>query len=401
MNISFTSGSLNGFVLYAQIIAFFQMRINSRIELPVHVKSAYRAILMLYEIFNLQFFSNNDLSFCLLRSATVLDLMMFQYTTVFFAFLLVLFIMLVFRFCNIQPIKSFFRCRVNRLQSSMIHGLSAFLVLCFAKCAHVSTAVLSYGLIRGKGQKIVRTVVYLHGEYTWFSPAHLKYVVPSLTIGLVIVVIPLVILLSYPLCFKCLAAVKMRDKRCILALCKPIEKMKPFLDSFQGCYKDNCRFFSGLYFLYRILILLNYSLNLTYYFYIILEAQLILMLLINAIIQPYKKRNHNTIDSLLFANMAMINGISMFNYTQSFSPTVFSKNQHITFVVQEILMLMPITCIVLYYTSHAAMKCLRKIIRKEENNSASDLLDYCELPSSRSEEWPVRSSGTFRAYKTF
>ena len=261
LNVSFSSGSLNGFILYAQVIGFFQVKINSRIKIEHNLKCAHRAILMLYEIFNLQFFNANWFSFCLFKNATVLDLLVFQYSTVFFSFLLVLLILLVFRFCNLQRIKSVFRCRVNSMQSSMIHGLSAFLVLCFAKCAHVSTVVLSYGFIRGKGEKVVKAVVYIYGEYEFFSLDHIKYVVPSLIIGIVMVVIPLVILLSYPLCFRCLAALKVRDKRCILALCKPIEKMKPFLDSFQGCYRDNCRFFAGLYFLYRILILLNYSLN--------------------------------------------------------------------------------------------------------------------------------------------
>ena len=159
------------------------MRINNRIQLPRHIKNAYEAINMLYEIFNLQFFNITPLSFCLFKNATVLDLLIFQYTTVFFSFLLVLLILLVFKTCNFRPIKSFFRCRVHSLKASIIHGLSAFLVLCFAKCAHVSTVMLSSGLIQGKGEKVVKTVVYVYGEYDWFSLDHFKYVIPSIIIG--------------------------------------------------------------------------------------------------------------------------------------------------------------------------------------------------------------------------
>ena len=400
-NVSFTSGSLNGFILYAQVIGFFQMRINNRIELPWCIKNVYETIHMFYEIFNLQFFNINLLSFCIFKNATILDLLMFQYTTVFFSFLLVLLILLVFKTCNVRPIKSFFRCRVHSLKASIVHGLSAFLVLCFAKCAHVSTIVLSYGWIRGKGEKMVKTVVYVYGEYDWFSLDHFKYVIPSVIIGVVIVVIPLVILLSYPVCFKCLAALGVRERKCTLFLCKPIEKLVPFLDSFQGCFKDNCRFFAGLYFLYRILILLNNSLTLTYYFYILLEVQLILMLLVHGIVQPYKKRSHNLIDSLLFANMAIINGISMFNYSQSFSPQLFLNNLQVSFVIQEILMLLPLLCIVLYYALYPVAKRCLKLRLKRRENLVDDLLEYCELPSARSQKRPIKKSGTAAAYNTF
>ena len=397
MNVSFTSGALNGFLLYAQAILFFEIKINNRIELPGEVKFAYHLIHILLEVFNLNFFHIDEISFCLFESANTLDLIMFRYVTIFYSFFMVLFITLVLRACNFRPIKSFFGCRVYSVQSSMIHGLSAFLILCFAKCAHVSTVVLSYGLIWGRGGKVVKTVVHIYGEYEWLSLDHFKYVIPSLIIGIVIVIIPLVILLFYPLCFKCLSLMKLHDSRCTLFLCKPIEKTKPFLDSFQGCYKDNCRFFAGLYFLYRVLILLNHSLKSKSYFYIILEVQLILMLLIHAVAQPYKERSHNVIDSLLFSNMAIINGISMFIYIQSFQPQGFSKS---LYILQEILVLLPLACVVLYYIYLAiravAIKCF-KLKMKGNNNACEDLLEFS---SSRS-ELPINQPGSFGAYNTF
>ena len=401
MNASFTSGSLNGFIFYAQVIGFFKITINSRIQLTRSTYVLSQLNYMAYNILNLQFFTTDELAFCLYKGANALHLLMFQYCTVFYALFLVLFIILVFRLCNHRQVKSLFQCRVNSIQASMIHGLSAFLVLCFAKCAHVSTVALSFGLIRGKGEEIVKTVVFVYGDYDWLSLKHLNYIVPSLLIGIVIVVIPLVILLSYPLCFKCLASLKLRDARCTSILCKPVAKMKPFLDSLQGCYKDNCRFFSGLYFLYRIIILLNHSLNLTAYFYITLEVQIILMLLLHSLVQPYKEKRHNAIDTLLFSNMAIINGISMLNYTQSFAPRVYNNTEHIFLIIQEILMLMPLVCVLLYYAYTIGIRTIavKFLKRMSKLDTEGDLLDYCDISSSRLETIPSKRDGIY--YNTF
>ncbi len=364
---------------------------------------------MFYEAFNLEFFHTDEFSFCLFESANPLDLRMFKYVTVFYSFFLILFIVLAFRTRNFWPGQYFCKCRVYSTQASMIHGLTAFFVLCFAKCIRVSTSMLSFNFIWGRGEKVTKTVVYRYGEYGWFSLLHMKYVIPSLAIGFVIMVLPLVILLFYPICFKCLSALKIGEKRCTLFLCKPIEKMKPFLDSFQGCFKDRCRFFSGLYFVYRIAIILNYSLNSTSYFYFILEIQVLLMLLIHALVQPYKKRIHNAIDSLLFTNMAIINGISMFNYTQTFPRQGFYRSQHISFIIQEILMMLPLTFVVFYliYLSvkTVAIKCMKLILNVEggehhvdDDDEHRDLMDYCELPSLRS-ELPTKTSAWYNTFR--
>lgn len=399
MNVSFTSHPLNGLVLYAQMIEFFHITVNSRLKLSGATDIMYQLIRLLYGFFNLRFFYANKLSFCLYRKAKPLDLLIFQYATAFYSLFLVLFILLVFRVCNLRPIKLFFRCRVRSIQTSMIHGLSAFLVLCFANCAHVSTSVLSFGLLRGKGEKVIKTVVYIYGKYDWLSWDHFKYVIPSVLIGIVIVVIPLVILLSYPLCFKCLALLKLQEAKCTMIFSKFIDKIKPFLDSFQGCYKDSCRYFAGLHFLYRIIILLNYSLNLTAYFYLTLELQLILMLLAHAIVQPYKEKLHNITDLLLFANMAVVNGISMFNYTQSFDSQLYIKNHNVFLAIQLVLIATPLICALLYYSclaTKAVVKCLKS---KSDEQEDDDLLNYCEILPSRQETIPIKF-GSHTTYKT-
>lgn len=235
-----------------------------------------------------------------LKNGNTLDLLAIRYVTFLYSFCLVISIILVLKICNITQIKLFFRCRVHSVQTSIVHSLSAFLVLCFAECAKISINMLSYGFILGQRGNL----------------KHLKYVIPTSVIAFIIVCIPLYVLLVHPLSCKCLNVLKLSENRVMLILNRliPVEKLKPFLDSFQGGYKDNFRFMSGLYFLYRILILLNVAMNYIDYFFITLEVQLILMFLIHAVVQPYKNIAHNIIDSLLFANMAIINGLSMHKF---------------------------------------------------------------------------------------
>ena len=85
-----------------------------------------------------------------------------------------------------------------------------------------------------------------------------------------------------------------------------INKLKPFIDCFQSCYKDRLRFFAGLY---RITILLAFTISVnSTLFNVYSEIVIVLWLGIHSTVQPYKERLHNTIDSLVFFNLALING---------------------------------------------------------------------------------------------
>ena len=100
-------------------------------------------------------------------------------------------------------------------------------------------------------------------------------------------------------------------------LCRvvPLERFKPFFDSFQGAFKDNHRYFAGLYFIYRLVPLVLYvalSSKVDFFFYF--EIQLILMLGLHALIWPYKESRHNRYDLYIFVLLLTINRITSYNY---------------------------------------------------------------------------------------
>ena len=291
-NIPLTSGSMNGFIFYAQVINFFQLTVHNRILYPKRLVAVINIIGTLYKMFKLQFFYHDALSFFLKRNANILDLLTLQYVGLLYSFILLLMITLTLRVCNIRVVKLLFRCRVHTIQASIIHGITAYVMLCFVQCASISSSMLSYGHILGQDHEVVKKVVFFDAHLDWLGPGHLVYAVPSIVVGFVVVFIPMVTLLLYPNCYKFLAILKIPETMYSRSICRmlPLDKLKPLLDSFQGCFKDNCRCFAGLYLLYRVLIVLNMYVISTDNFYVTLEIQLILMLLLHAVIQPYKKR---------------------------------------------------------------------------------------------------------------
>ena len=243
-----------------------------------------------------------------------------------------------------------------------------------------------------KGSTSNKTVVYYDGEIEWMDYQHLPYAVLAILVGIFVLLLPPLFLLIYPLHNKALSCLRIAENRCVRYFFSPLDKMKPFFDSFQSCFKDEFRFFSGLYFVYRFFILLtvifSYGLQDSFFY---LEIELIGMLILHAICQPYKERLHNVIDTLLFGNLAIINMIIYYdlNLQLSLSTTitaVFSLRQ---FTCVLFILPMPFiaTCLVAQFSCvHNCWEKIKKMLRRE----SSDLdVDFGDLPSERS------SYGTF------
>ena len=144
MNISFTSGAVNGFILFAQVIDLLYIdayRLNT-IQTSWFV-SIYQFI---YGFFNLDFFSGESLSFCLWQGATVLDVLIFKYITTVFAVVLVFGLVVIVNYCTCWRI-----CKCFRKQGfnvSVIQGLSAFLVMAYSQSTRVTFEILQPAMLQ-------------------------------------------------------------------------------------------------------------------------------------------------------------------------------------------------------------------------------------------------------------
>ena len=218
-------------------------------------------------------------------------------------------------------------------------------------------------------------VVHRMGYMTYLDGEHIKYACIAVFFLIFMIIIPPLLLLFYPLMFKLLGYCNLSESKLTSVLWRvmPIQ----LLDAFQSSFKDELRFFAGFYFIYRAMVLGAFAYTPTaLQFYSIVQLQLLLVLAIHAIFQPYKERKHNVIDALLFTNLAIINGITLYNLADNEFAGRFRSKVAITVValIQCVLILLPFLCVLVI-----SIMMLRK--RRRNGNDSND-----ELPPLRSME---------------
>lgn len=328
-NIQLTAGSVNGFLFFVQFINIMQIDGNGYINTNSVIESCSSIYSFIYGIFNLNFFASDELSFCLWKGATTLDVLAFSYVSVVYSLLLVIVTVIIIRYFCFQ---SKMCLRNNASQQSVLHGITAFLVLCYAQCTKVSLLILTPGyinIIEPDFSKHTSTVVFLKGDISFFSGKHLLYAIPALFFTITIIIVPPTLLLVYPLCYELFTLLRIEETVLVHFACRvvPLEKFKPLFDSIQGCFKDKHRYFAGLYFVYRFLALVLYVTlsNSLIKYYTVLEIQFIAMLCIQTVMRPYKVNWHNILEIFLLTALAIINSMTLFNL--SMSNEYYGQNQ--------------------------------------------------------------------------
>ena len=313
-DVRFTSGTINGFIFFSQVLDSLSVDANNAIQFPDPIDKLSIGYKIIYGLFNFDFFSVESLSFCLWKQATVLDTLAFKYITTIFGFGFIMCLVCIVHHCQCKTICRF-KKKINT-RDSVIHGLSAFLVMCYAQCTKVSFQILTSVTLTGEGGT-PGPQVSRFGGIPYFQGKHLAYAIPACVCLTTIVAIPPTLLIVFPLVLRLLSFCGLSESRPTIWISSHIWTIRlvPILDSFQACFKDNFRFFAGLYFVYRIAIFAAYAFSENIMqFFVSIEAMLIVMLGFHAVAQPYERRTDNVVDSLMFINLALINGITTYGY---------------------------------------------------------------------------------------
>ena len=311
-NISLTSGTAYSIIFMVQILQAMLITINGAVRFNLPILQDFYT--MAYNSLNIDFFNIDELSFCLWTGAGTLDMLAMKYATVVFSMVLIGLFVFLINHCSSLIRKLHVHRRQSNAELSVVQGFTAFIVICYFQCARITFLLLNQITPKGIGGKPYSTVVFWAGHIKYFSIEHLKYAIPALLCLVVIVIpFPLILLLDGSL-IKIESLLGARY-RCINRI-RPWTflhiKVKPLLDSFQGCFKDRYRFFAGLFFIYRVIILLILDLSASaaeYYFF--LEVSLVIVLTVQAIFQPFQKRHHNWIATGIFCNLAVINALTV------------------------------------------------------------------------------------------
>ena len=354
-NISFTSGAVNGFILFSQILLSLNIDASGIITFP-HQRLVTELYQLLYGFLNLDFFSIDTLSFCLWPNATALDMLAFKYITIIYALSLVILVIWFMNKCGGRCLGRWWR--ITTVKSSIIHGISAFLIICYSQSIMVSSSLLNgvelWHKVNSTPPPSVPWRVWQNGNLLYFRGFHLLYALPALFCWLTIGILPPILLVTYPLVNKVLAFFGCEESKIVhLVSCKlPISTLKPLLDSIQGCFKDNLRFFAGFYFIYRWTApLVNATTSSLGTAYIISEGLLTVMLALHALFQPYQQRVYNVIDTLLFMDLVLINSIAFYHYhlfqSQESGHTI-KRNISVAAGFQMTLIYLPLLIVILY-----------------------------------------------------
>ena len=398
-NVSVTSGPANAFVFFAQMTTTaLTLDGDGSVEVDdvlARGSVANDALCTVpYDIWNLNFFRPYLPKFCLSPYITTLDLLSTGYITALYPLFLVGLFYIFTRLYSsgVKPIVFICRplhacfARVRRIwdiQKSIIHALATFLLLSYTKFTLVSFFLLTTTPLVDENGEDIYYRLYYDGKIEVGSKEHLPYLIPSLFVLFTFVAIPPIILIVPSIVHL------VQKARCcrVPDMCGG-GQWNQFLNAFHGCYKDgtgeaddsdnkhDCRWFAGLYFILRVLLLAIYAF--TYDWVVQTALQLIVSagaLLMFVIFRPYKKDLYNKVDPIFFGCIIVLCTLSLQNYYYSIVETTLPRW---TFVVQYLLLIGPliyISVVVIYHLwsrnktilKRMVKKCLKKVLRHERD----------------------------------
>ncbi len=375
-NVRLTSGPANAFILYSQVIASsFSVdggsysRLNTLLD---HSKQLIRGYKALCGVFNLEFIEKSIQPMCLGTSLNTLDVLQLHYAVALFPLLMIALVVLCVRMRPLVIVlKLVQRCckpsklttiterflHQRRMGQSLLHAFAAFVLLSYTKFTLSSTYILNYQyLVMENGSAIEPPRPVFAGQFTVDDRQYkIRYLLPAVIVLATFVAIPPLLLLHYPLRLleRCINRV-----HCLRRL-YPADKVHILLDTFQGCYKNNMRFFAGLYFVFRLAINASYILTSQMVpRYCFQQITCTVYVLLVALCQPYTRKFLNYVDILIFTNLAIINTLSTLMYT-SFQPD--DQFQLAPFAVQYILIFLPLVYMIMYVIWYLMNPHLEKI----------------------------------------
>ena len=409
-DISLVDGPLNSFIIFSQIFGTLPLYDKSGLATErQHISSVLLNIVdFFYNIWDLKFFEYFVKPFCIMKFDSTVPIFVEEYIPAFYLlFLCIMFFNVVpwiYNCCAHSRLQAIQNCvlRMERMcirfryhwsvKNSVIHSLTTFLVLSYARITLVTFKILTPSVLYGPGgqdSSYQKTVVWFDGTKSYFGSEHLPYALGAILIFIIFVLIPPLLLLSYPFLPALVTQLGFQDYWIINKLIiNPLGKCVPIFDAFQSCYKDEYRFFAGFLFVYRIIASAVFAftpttaLNLTW-----LIGFSLTILLLHCICQPYKKRWHNCIEGFIFTVLALMTTISFYRLYQLDATNIPANT---SFWIQIAVIYCPLVYF-LGYTSFEAFQWLRPriaLIKDILSGNDNNPLDVADLLNSR--QFPAR-----------
>ncbi|KAL5502010.1 hypothetical protein EMCRGX_G008703 [Ephydatia muelleri] len=226
-NVCFTTGPLNAFILYAQLISTTFNQLYKPID---GYQRAYRT---LYGVFNLQFIASLLPAFCIGKDLDSLNIIALKYLEAVFPLLTIVGIVV----------------GSGRVANSLVHAFAAFILLSYTRFCLVTTYILTPIPLWNIAMETVGDRPYFAGQHRFSDLSYiLPNVIPACIVLVTFIAIPPILLLDF----------KMRWIESAIFKSPALTRWYPkvgigiVLDAFQGCFHDDKRYFAGLYFTLRL-----------------------------------------------------------------------------------------------------------------------------------------------------
>ena len=319
--VSAVTAPLNAFIIFSQFslpLITIENFIAGQGNIPYSINFRM-AVMGLYNIWNLNFFWYFIPNFCLSRNLNGLHALALDYIRAIYP----MFLITIFYICiklhanNFRPIVwcwkpwhrhfVFFR-RSFDPRTSVINAFATFMLLSYIRLITTTQFLLTFSkLFNEKGQKLQK-VLYYGGSAEYMSNKHIPLAAIAIIVSATFTAIPPLLLFLYPC-----SLFQNFLTRCNINS----HALRTFIEIFQGCFKDGTngtrdfRYFSGLYFVLRIALLLMFALSIKTYILICSIAYTIISLVI-AFLQPYKRQFYSVVDAVIFALTGVIYTIILF-----------------------------------------------------------------------------------------
>ena len=389
--ISVTSGRMVGYVLICQLSTIpTLMRVVAR---PETTTSLFPLIIIAFvSVWNLDFFRSLYTPFCIYPEMSTLHVLSLDYLVGVYPLLLIFLTYIAVMLHDRYPIvvkmwRPAYRVLMCIRREWNIHGLliqafATFLVLSYIKIMNVSfDLLLPVRLKTIDGKTVDQIYLYNNADIIYFGKQHRPYGILAVIMLTVFNILPVLLLFLYPCkCFQ----------KCLNCLHIQRNAVHAFMDAFQGCYRhqpQDCRYFSAIYFLVRILYSATLFLVRDTTTLAILGIYFLVLAGILVLAKPYAKKVHNTIDTIFFLCQAVLCFVATLHvYLKPDQPQINLHYLDMVAVCPAILIPMLYGGIVLSANLlpekvHQSMKRLYKNIllrakRKDCDMGTEDILQY-------------------------
>ena len=201
-------------------------------------------------------------------------------------------------------------------ESSAIHAICLLVLLSFTSVTETSFILLSP--IKFDDMFYVK----IEPSIQYFDPEHhLPYAVVALLLEIFVIFPIIILLLASPLLMKYFN----------------LTKIKPLLDEYQACYRNEYRWVAGLYFLSRQAVFLISAFHIgSYGDMYILQVFSIALVVLHTALQPYKSKYLNILDTIMLLDLALV--LLLYGHA---ADSVFQDVQVLREILIHILVLFP------------------------------------------------------------